>query len=77
MSVRRIKHQPIKFMKTTNNKALLAAVAVSALALIALTKMAASIVPMIVIGSSYVAVAILFALAALDYRVGPKNYSTR
>jgi len=64
-------------MKTTNNKALLAAVVISAFALIALTKMAASVVPMLVIGSSYVAVAILVALAALDYRVGVKNYSAR
>jgi hypothetical protein len=64
-------------MKTTNNKALLAAVVVSAFALIALTKMAASVVPMLIIGSSYVAVAILVALAASDYRVGVKNYSAR
>jgi hypothetical protein len=64
-------------MKNTNNKALLVTLAVSALALIALTKMAASVVPMLVIASSYVVVAILFALAALDYRVNTKDYSAR
>jgi len=64
-------------MKNTNNKALLVAIAVSAFSLIALTKMAASVVPMLAIGSSYVAVAILIALAASDYRVGTRNYSAR
>jgi hypothetical protein len=66
-------------MKNTNNnnKVLLATVAVSVIALIGLTKMAASIVPMMAIGGSYVAVVILFALAAQDYRVGTKDYSAR
>ena len=64
-------------MKNTNNKALLVAIAISAFSLIALTKMAASVVPMLAIGSSYVAVAILIALAASDYRVGTRNYSAR
>ena len=64
-------------MKTTNNKALVAAVAVSVLALIGLTKMAASVVPTMIVASSYVAVAILFALAIMDYRIGSKDYSAR
>jgi hypothetical protein len=64
-------------MKNTNNKAIIAAVVVSTIALIGLTKMTASVVPMIAIASAYVAVAILFALAAIDYRVGPKGYSSR
>lgn len=64
-------------MKTTNNKALVIAVVTSAFALLVLTKMAASVVPMIAIGTSYVAVAILVLLAAGDYRVGPKDYSAR
>ena len=64
-------------MKTTNNKALLATAAIGTLALFALTKMAASVVPTMVIAGSYVAVAILFALAAVDYRVGPRDYSAR
>ena len=75
--VARQKHQPTNFMKNTNNKAIIAAVIVSTIALIGLTKMAASVVPEIAIASAYVAVATLFALAAVDYRVGPKGYSPR
>jgi len=57
-------------MKTTNNKALVATVAVSVIALIAVTKLAASFVPAIVIAGAYVAVGVLFAVAAVDYRLG-------
>jgi hypothetical protein len=64
-------------MKTKNNKVLLATLAISALALVAVTKMAASALPVLVIAGSYLAVVILFALAALDYRVGPKAYWIR
>ena len=64
-------------MNTTNNKVLLTTVTVAALALAGLTKMAADVVPMLAIGSAYVAVAILGALAFADYRVGSKNYSAR
>jgi hypothetical protein len=64
-------------MKITNNKALLTTVVISVLALIVLTKIAASFVPGVVIAGSYIAVAILFAFAAGDYRVGAKDYSTR
>ncbi len=71
------KHQPANFMKNTNNKAIIAAVIVGIIALIGLTKVAASVVPEIAIASAYVAVAVLFALAAIDYRVGPKGYSSR
>jgi hypothetical protein len=64
-------------MKNTNNKAMIAAVIVSTIALISLTKMAASVVPDIAIAGAYVSAATLFALAAIDYRVGPKGYSSR
>jgi len=64
-------------MNTTKNKVLLTAVAVGALALIGLTKMAADVVPMMAIGGAYVAVAILGALVFTDYRLGSKNYSAR
>jgi hypothetical protein len=64
-------------MNTTNNKVLLTTVTVAAFALVGLTKMAADVVPMMAIGSAYVAVAILGALAVADYRVGSKNYSAR
>lgn len=64
-------------MKKTNNKALIATVALSAIVLIAVTKMAASVVPGIVIAGSYLTVAILFAFAAVDYRVGSKDLTAR
>ena len=64
-------------MNTTNNKVLLTTVAVSALALVGLTKMTADVVPMMAIGGAYVSVAILIALACADYRLGSKNYSAR
>jgi len=64
-------------MKNTNNKAIIAAVIVSTIGLIGLTKMAASVVPAIAVASAYVSVAILFALAAVDYRVVSKGYSSR
>jgi hypothetical protein len=70
------KHQPNQFMKNTNNKALLATVVVAALGLIALTKLSASAVPVMVTAGAYLSVAILFALAVIDYR-GPKDYSAR
>jgi hypothetical protein len=64
-------------MKTTNNKDIVATVAVGAFALVALTRMAASFMPVMVIVGSYVAVGILFAFAAVDYRVATKGYSNR
>ena len=70
-------NEPVKFMKNTNNKSLLAIAVISAIALVALTKTAASFVPAIVIAGSYVAVAVLFAVAALDYGVAGRNYSAR
>ena len=71
------KNQPTKFMKNTNNKVLIAVLVVSIVAMIGLTKMAASVVPTMAIASSYIAAVTLFALAALDYRVGSKSYSVR
>ena len=64
-------------MKNTNNKVLIAALVVSIVAMIGLTKMAATVVPTIAIAASYFAVVTLFALAALDYRVGFRSYSER
>jgi hypothetical protein len=73
----RRKHQPTYFMKTTNNKVLVITLAISAVALVAGSKMAASFVPAVAIGAAYVAVAMLYALAVVDYRLGPKSYSAR
>jgi hypothetical protein len=55
-------------------KFILTAVASIATVLIAATKIGASHLPVTV---SYMAVTILIALAALDYRVGSKSYLTR
>lgn len=71
------KHRPTNFMKNTKNKAIIAAVIVGIIAMIGLTKMAASVIPELAVASAYVSVAIMFALAAVDYRVGPKGYSSR
>jgi hypothetical protein len=60
-------------MKTTI-KFILTAAASIVTALIAATKIDASQLPVTV---SYMAVTILIALAALDYRVGSKSYLTR
>ncbi|HEY0863355.1 MAG TPA: hypothetical protein VGD97_04570 [Lacunisphaera sp.] len=46
-----------------------AAIATSGIALFAITNIAVAV--------SYVAVAILVAVAAVDYRQGPKNYASR
>jgi len=64
-------------MKNTNNMSFVVTAAITAVGMVALTKLAASFVPVAVIASSYFAVAILFALAAVDYRVGTRNYSAR
>jgi hypothetical protein len=64
-------------MKTTNNKVLVTTLAISAVALVVGSKMAASFVPAVAIGTAYVAVAMLYALAVVDYRLGPKSYNAR
>ena len=56
-------------MKTNTLQITLTAVVASSLALFAVTTIAISV--------SYLAVAILVAMAVLDYRQGPKNYATR
>jgi hypothetical protein len=65
-------NQP-KFMKT-NTKFILTMIAISAIAIIATTKIDVSYLPATV---SYVAVAMLLALAAADYRVGSKSNLAR
>ena len=64
-------------MKTNTLKLILATVAASGLALLIANRVAASNLTIISISVSYVAVAILLALAALDYRLGPKSYRMR
>ena len=64
-------------MKINKLNVIITTVAISAITIIATTKVTASYLATMAMTVSYLAVAILFALAALDYRVGPKNYSTR
>ncbi|MBL9214215.1 MAG: hypothetical protein JNG83_01940 [Opitutaceae bacterium] len=61
-------------MKTNNIKTIIASVAVSALALVGVATVAVSYLPNVV---AFGSVAILVALATVDYRVGPKSYSVR
>ncbi|SDS28962.1 hypothetical protein [Opitutus sp. GAS368] len=56
-------------MKTNTLQITLTAIVASSLALFAVTTIAVSI--------SYLAVGILIAVAAVDYRQGPKNYAAR
>jgi len=64
-------------MKTNTINVLLTTVSITAFGLIAVTKITASVLPAIPVVASYIAVAILVALVALDYRVGQKSYSAR
>ena len=63
-------------MKITNKK-VLATVVISSVALAVISKSSADLVTSMMSAGSYIAVAILYALAALDYRIGTKNYSAR
>ncbi len=56
-------------MKTNTLQITLSAIALSGLAVVAVSTLA--------IGVSYAAVAILVAVAAVDYRQGPKSYIAR
>lgn len=56
-------------MKTNSLHVTLTAIIASSLALFA--------VPMIAVTVSYLAVAILIAVAAVDYRQGPRSYAAR
>lgn len=56
-------------MKNNTLQITLTAIAASGIALFALANIA--------VGVSYVAVGILVAVAAVDYRQGPKNYASR
>lgn len=62
-------NQPTKFMNNNTLQITVAAIATSGIALFAITNIAVAV--------SYVAVAILVAVAAVDYRQGPKNYASR
>jgi hypothetical protein len=66
-------------MKTNNTKIILAAIAISFLAQLAITKITISTLPVVAVTVSYVAVALLFVLAAVDAkgRRGLKGYSMR
>ena len=56
-------------MKTNTLQITLTAIAASSLAVFAVTTIAVTV--------SYLAVAILIAVAAVDYRQGPKSYAAR
>ena len=65
-------------MKTNTLKVLLTTLAISAISLIVMRKATGSnLLPTMAVTVSYTAVVILVALAAVDYRVGPKNYAGR
>jgi hypothetical protein len=64
-------------MKTNTLNAIIAVVVSSAAALIATTKISASYFDLLAIGVSYTAVAILVALAIVDYRGNVKDYAGR
>jgi hypothetical protein len=64
-------------MKTNTLNVLLTTVSITTFGLIAVTKITAGVLPAIPVAASYIAVAILVALVALDYRVGQKSYSAR
>jgi len=63
-------------MKITNKK-VLATLVVSSVALAIISKSSADYVASMMSAGGYIAVVILYALAALDYRVGSKGYSAR
>lgn len=64
-------------MKINKLNVILTTIAISAIALLATTNGIAGFLSAMAMTVSYIAVAILVALAALDYRVGPKNFSAR
>lgn len=64
-------------MKTNTLKVILSAVAFGAIVLMATTKIAVSYFDLMAIGVGYTAVAILIALAIVDYRVNVKDYAGR
>jgi hypothetical protein len=64
-------------MKTNKLNVILTTVAISGIVLLATTKGTASFLSAMAMTVSYIAIAILVALAVLDYRVGSKNYSAR
>ncbi len=70
-------HQPTKSMKNHYLKAVLGLAAIGGLALLALTRITAGFVPEMTEVVSYAAVAILAALAAMDYRVGSNKQRQR
>lgn len=69
-----ITNQPTKFMKTNNITTIVASVAASVIALVGIASVAVSYLPNVV---AFGSVAVLVALATVDYRVGPKSYSAR
>ena len=64
-------------MKTNTLNIILATVAVSSVALIATTKIAASYFDLMAIGVGYTAVAVLTVLALFDYRGRDRNHIAR
>jgi hypothetical protein len=61
----------------TNNNYIVPTVAISAIALLAATKIEINYLPDAPVVISYLAVGALFVLAALDNRRGSKNYLAR
>ena len=65
-------------MKTNTFKIVLSAIAVSALSLIAIGNASVSnLLPTMAVTISYVAVILLLAVAAVDYRTSSKSYNVR
>jgi hypothetical protein len=62
-------------MKTTTLKVILSTASIGAIVLMAATKITASYFDLMAIGVSYTAVAVIVALAIIDYRGNVKNYA--
>ena len=71
------KHQTTNLMKTNTYQIAITAVATSGLALFAMTNHTAGFLPAIAASVSYITIVVLIALAAVDYRVGPRSYAAR
>ena len=64
-------------MKTNTLKVILSAATIGAIVLTTMAKISASYVDLMAIGVSYTAVAVLVALAIVDYRGNVKDYAGR
>ena len=64
-------------MKTNTYQIAITALATSGLALFAMTNHTSGFLPALAASVSYITIVVLIALAAVDYRIGPKSYAAR